>query len=119
MTWLLPIPFPGFSNYSVPEARGWTRQTLYMCSWLGLSVPLLSLCSLVSHDGYHWQGEFPFICPVAWALRAVSMRIPQERIPWKNGALGAKMLGCSSAQLCSRTDTLGPGRSQFGTGSGS
>lgn len=117
MTWLLPIPLPGLSNCSAPEARGWKRQTLYMCSWLGLGAP--PLCSLVSHDGYHWQDEFPFICPMASALQAVSMQIPQERIPWKNGALGAKMLGCSSSQLCSKADDLGPGRSQFGTGSGS
>jgi len=32
---------PRFSNCLIPEPRGWVRQTLYMCSWLGLSVPLL------------------------------------------------------------------------------
>lgn len=31
---------PRFSNCLIPELRGWKRQRLYMCSWLGLSVPL-------------------------------------------------------------------------------
>lgn len=53
VTRLLPIPLPGFNNCSVPEARGWMRQTLYMCSWLGLGVPLLcaALCLMMDITG--------------------------------------------------------------------
>lgn len=53
VTRLLPIPLPGFSDCSVPEARGWMRQTLYMCSWLGLSVPLpcAALCLMMDITG--------------------------------------------------------------------
>lgn len=53
MTWLLPILLPGFSNCSAPEARGWKRQTLYMCSWLGFSVPLpcAALCLMMDITG--------------------------------------------------------------------